>query len=105
MSHIPTAPADFIPDKRRKIVASVRTTTAFSKGNRYAIPTAPGIDLRPTYGDVSPGGHHGMRKSDDAPYTGPRRKARQKGAGYGKQCPACGLSRTARTNLCGCNGG
>ena len=106
MSYTPAAPGDFIPDTRRKIVATTRETASFSRGNRYAIPTAPGVDLRPGYGDVSPGGHHGLRiKSDAAPYTGPRRKAQRKGAGYGPTCPACGLSRTARTNLCGCNGG
>jgi len=105
MPYTPTAPGDFIPDSRRKIAASVRETASFSRGNRYSIPTAPGVDLRPTHGDISPGGHYGMRKSDAAPYTGPRRKAQRKGAGYGPTCPACGLSRTARTNLCGCNGG
>ena len=105
MSYTPMAPADFIPDTRRKIAASVRETSSFSRGNRYAIPTAPGIDLRPTYGDTSPAGYYGLRKKDDAPYTGPRRKAQRKGAGYGPTCPACGLCRTARTNLCGCNGG
>jgi len=105
MPYSPTAPGDYVPDTRRKIAASVRETATLTRGNRYSVSTAPVVDLLPTYGDTSPGGHYGMRKKDDTPYTGPRRKARRAGAGYGPTCPACGISRTARTNLCGCNGG